>query len=126
MHSRKRCYLPLTCLVAALALSTAVNAAEAPGAAAGAKAAPAGTLAPAADTIVVRVVSSAECVNTPPTMKLIEATAQEMNLHVEVTRQIAKTPEEAREFRFFGSPTVQIDGLDLEPGMRKSTAFVLS
>jgi hypothetical protein len=118
--------LPLVLFVAALAGSGSVHAATSSGPAAHANDPAPGDQAGAADTIMVRVVSSAECVNTPPTMKMIEVTARELNLRVEVTRQIARTMEEAIQYRFFGSPTVQMDGLDLEEDRRASTSYSLS
>ena len=76
--------------------------------------------------IVVRVLSAGECVNTPPTIELVKATAAELGLAVDVTRVIIATPGEARQHRFFGSPTVQVDGLDIEPKLRGSTNYTLS
>lgn len=75
------------------------------------------------DTIVVRVVSTADCVNTPPTMKLIQETALELGLRIDISRQIVTTQEEANQYRFIGSPTIQIDGLDLQPEMRTNTKY---
>lgn len=113
-------------MAAALVVAASLQAAESADKAATAPVPADGGRPVAADTIGVRIVSSATCVNTPPTIALIEATAREMGLRVDIARQIAITQEEANQFRFFGSPTVQIDGLDLEPGMRKSTNYVLS
>lgn len=116
----------LAFIVAALAVAAPLPAVSAADKAAGALVPAEGGRPVAADTIAVHVVSSAICVNTPPTIALIEATAREMGLRVDITRQIAVTQEEANQYRFFGSPTVQLDGLDLEPGIRKSTRYVLS
>jgi hypothetical protein len=118
--------VPLALVAAVLAVSGFAHGAQSSGAAPNAPGPVPGDTAIAADTIVVRVVSSAECVNTPPTMKMIEVAARELNLRVEVTRQIARTMEEAIQYRFFGSPTVQVDGLDLEEERRTSTNYTLS
>jgi len=75
------------------------------------------------NTIVVRVGSAADCVNTPPTMKLIQETALEMGLHINLSRQVVSTQEEANQYRFIGSPTVHIDGLDLQAEMRANTHY---
>jgi hypothetical protein len=75
------------------------------------------------DTIVIRVVSAADCVNTPPTIKLIQDTALELGLRIDLSRQVVTTQEEANKYRFIGSPTVQIDGLDLQPDMRTNTKY---
>jgi len=75
------------------------------------------------DTIVIRVVSAVDCVNTPPTIKLIQETAQELGLRIELGRQVVTTQEEANKYHFIGSPTVQIDGLDLQPDMRANTKY---
>lgn len=73
--------------------------------------------------IRVVVVSTADCTNTPPTMRLIEETARELGLAVDISRQIVTTQDEAERYRFIGSPTVQVDGLDLQPEMRKNPRF---
>jgi hypothetical protein len=73
--------------------------------------------------IVVRVVSTADCLNTPPTIKLIQETAIELGLLIDISRQVVTTQEEANKYRFIGSPTVQIDGLDLQPDMRTNTKY---
>ena len=75
------------------------------------------------DAIIVRVVSVADCINTPPTIKLIQETAVELGLRIDLVRQLVSTQEEANKYRFIGSPTVQIDGLDLQPDMRTNTKY---
>jgi len=43
-----------------------------------------------------------------------------------LVRTIAvETPEEARDLRFFGSPTVRVDGCDVDPSAGARTGFCL-
>ncbi|WP_297054968.1 hypothetical protein [Thermosulfurimonas sp.] len=40
----------------------------------------------------------------------------ELGLSLEVEERLVSTPEEARSLRFYGSPSLKLDGKDLEPG----------
>lgn len=71
----------------------------------------------------VKVLSIKGCQATPPTIELVESVAQEMNIDIELAVQVVETPEQAQENRFIGSPTVQINGLDIEPDARKIEFF---
>lgn len=73
--------------------------------------------------IKVKVLSTTGCANTPPTIELVESTAAELGLSIELLSVVIATPEEAGEHRFHGSPTIQINGLDIDPLMRESPYF---
>lgn len=75
--------------------------------------------APIAGGVVqVRVLSSEGCASTPPTVERIRQVAEQVGVPVELTTVIVTTLEEAQALRFLGSPTVQLDGRDLEPSAR--------
>ena len=72
-------------------------------------------------TIVV--VSTKGCVNTPPTKNIIEETAAEIGVNIELKSRIISTKEEAIKYKFHGSPTILVNGVDLDPGMRDNTTY---
>lgn len=78
---------------------------------------------PQTDTIEIRILSTEGCANTPPTVSRIEETAKELAVPIHIENVLITTEEEASRNRFFGSPTVQINGVDLDPEKRESTAY---
>jgi len=74
----------------------------------------------------VKVLSLKKCEATPPTIDLVKEVAGEMGIEMDFKHVIVETPEQARENRFIGSPTVQINGLDIEPSARESDQFGLT
>jgi hypothetical protein len=74
-------------------------------------------------TVHVRVLYSQGCPNASPVVDLIERVGKEIGHRVAIETVLVTSQEKAVEFRFLGSPTVQIKGLDIEPAARESTAF---
>ncbi len=71
----------------------------------------------------VAVLYVAGCPNYRPTLELARAVVAELGVEVAVEGIEVMTVEEAVRLRFLGSPSVQIDGVDIEPGARASTAY---
>ena len=78
------------------------------------------------DNVRIRILCSEGCANTPPTVDLVRNVAQDLNIPFEIETVMVDTQEQAREMRFLGSPTVQVDGFDIEPSARDSLAFGLA
>lgn len=76
-----------------------------------------------AEIVDVTVISIKGCQATPPTIELVESVAKEMNININLNVTYVNTIEQALENRFMGSPTVQINGLDIEPELRKNELF---
>jgi len=76
--------------------------------------------------IKAEVLSVRDCPATPATISLVETAAGELGIDIALTNVVINTLEEANEYRFIGSPTVQINGLDIEPSMRYLTQFGLT
>lgn len=74
-------------------------------------------------TVAVKVLFSEGCDNTPPTIDLIKQTALESGIDIDLKIVPVESQEQANEWRFLGSPTVQVNGLDIEPSARSATAF---
>lgn len=71
----------------------------------------------------VKVLSVKGCQATPPTIELVESVAKEMNININLNLTVVESPGQAQENRFIGSPTVQINGLDIEPELRDIELF---
>jgi hypothetical protein len=71
----------------------------------------------------IRILSTEGCANTPLTISRIEEIAKELGVSIHIEKLQITTQEEASRNRFFGSPTVQINGVDLDPEKRESTAY---
>jgi hypothetical protein len=71
----------------------------------------------------VQVISTKGCVNTPKAINLIQATANEIGAKIELDQIVISTKEEANEYKFHGSPTVLINGFDLDRNMRDNTNY---
>lgn len=74
----------------------------------------------------IKVVHLDGCSATPLTISLIEKVAKDLDVKVKLESIVVKTTEEAQELRHVGSPTVQINGLDIDPGARGVTHFGLT
>lgn len=74
----------------------------------------------------VRIVSLEGCDGTRSAIKLVQETALEMGISIEFEHVVIKTQDEARLFRHIGSPTVQINGKDIEPDARVIQRFGLT
>ena len=79
-----------------------------------------------ARAVQIRVLYSEGCASTPPTVELVKKIAQDVNIPVDIEMVSVGTQEQARELHFLGSPTVQIEGSDIESSARDSLAFGLT
>jgi hypothetical protein len=77
-------------------------------------------------TVQIKVLYSEGCASTPPTVNLVKKIAQDLNIPVNIEMAMVSTEKQARELRFLGSPTVQIEGLDIDLSARDSLAYGLT
>ena len=82
--------------------------------------------AEASRCITVRVLYTTGCANTAPAIALIEAVAAELDIGMELSKVVINTPEQAGANSFYGSPTVQVNGRDIEVAVRGSQTFGLT
>jgi len=66
------------------------------------------------------------CPNHEPARALVERLATELRIESEIRLVEVTDPEAAVELRFLGSPTVRVDGVDVEPGAAERRDFALS
>ena len=74
----------------------------------------------------VKVVSLEQCSATERTISLVNEVAKDLGVAINLEHIIMRTLQEAVVHRHIGSPTVQINGLDIEPGARQVNQFGLT
>lgn len=68
----------------------------------------------------------ADCPATPPTIRLVEEAARALGVPIDLVSVLVDSVEQAESLAFLGSPTVQIDGRDIEPEARGRQDFGLT
>lgn len=71
----------------------------------------------------VKVISLEKCSATPPTIALVEEVARAMDLTITLEHIVVTTRAAAMAQRHIGSPTIQINGKDIDPGARQINQF---
>ena len=66
------------------------------------------------------------CPNHEPARALVERVAADLGVELELELVEVPDAEAAERRRFLGSPTVRVDGVDVEPGPAGRDDFVLS
>jgi hypothetical protein len=66
------------------------------------------------------------CPNYEPARALVEQVAAELQLDPPVDLVEVVDPDAAAALRFLGSPTIRVDGHDIEPGAEERHEFTLS
>lgn len=74
----------------------------------------------------VEVLYFAGCPNYEGVLELIERTTAELGVEPEIDLVEVSDAEAAVELRFLGSPTVRVDGRDVEPGAEARGDFTFS
>ncbi len=64
------------------------------------------------------------CQNAPLAYELVQQIVSEQNVDAGITLVEVKNMDDAQNLRFFGSPTIQINGVDIDPAARSQTGFV--
>ena len=66
------------------------------------------------------------CPNYPPAVALAKEVASELSVEAEIVGVEVNGHEDAERLRFFGSPTVHVDGVDIDPTARERTDYSFS
>ncbi len=72
---------------------------------------------------VVTVLQTEGCINTASAVALVESYATELGLDIQVDHVVVRTNEDVQKYRFLGSPTVRINGLDVQRSARANTRY---
>ena len=75
---------------------------------------------------MIEILFFAGCPNHEPTTNLAREVLSELGLEAEIREVPVETAEEAQTHRFIGSPTVRVNGNDIEPDGRDRIDFGLS
>jgi hypothetical protein len=73
--------------------------------------------------IEVTIAYTDGCEHTPPTRALVEQMAAELALPIRLEMVRVTTVDQAHRYRLHGSPTVLVQGLDIDPAMRERTDY---
>jgi 3-keto-L-gulonate-6-phosphate decarboxylase len=71
----------------------------------------------------IRILYTAGCANTPQTIQRVREVARAMGIPIQIDRIQVTTQDQANELRFLGSPTVQVNGRDIDPAAREVQTF---
>jgi hypothetical protein len=66
------------------------------------------------------------CPNHELARELVERIALDLEIDVDLRLVNVQTPDDAQRLRFLGSPTVRVNGQDVEPGAAERTNYVHS
>lgn len=75
---------------------------------------------------VVDVLTFEGCPHAQPARELVERVVAELGLDATVRRVDVPDLETAAMHRFLGSPSIRVNGRDVEPGAEERSEFVLS
>ncbi|MDK2796197.1 MAG: hypothetical protein PWQ58_1396 [Archaeoglobaceae archaeon] len=64
------------------------------------------------------------CPHAEPALKLLKETLEELKVDTEIETIEIKTLDDAEKYNFLGSPTIQINGLDIEKKRREQKAVM--
>jgi len=74
----------------------------------------------------IRILYLAGCPHLGPTIELVRRVTRTLAVDDRIEIVEVRSPIEAVALRFLGSPTVQVDGVDVVPEARSATSFALS
>src|SRR5215216_1784002 len=74
---------------------------------------------------VVEVLYVQDCPHYPEALALVERVRAELGIDAELRTTLIVDQAAAEQARFAGSPTVRVDGRDVEPGSEPVTEYVL-
>jgi hypothetical protein len=74
----------------------------------------------------VEILYFEDCPNHEETRTLVERVAADLRIEPEIEKVEVEDAEAAQRLRFLGSPSVRVDGRDVEPGADARTDYVLS
>ena len=75
---------------------------------------------------LIEVLTFEGCPHAEPALELVERVLNETGLAADVRRVDVADAESAKLHRFLGSPTIRVNGRDIEPGADDRDQFVLS
>ena len=77
-------------------------------------------------TATVEVLTFVGCPHAEPALELVTRVVRELGVGADVRRVDVPDSQAAATQRFLGSPTIRVNGRDVEPGADERSDFVLS
>jgi len=74
----------------------------------------------------VRIVYFQGCPNHEPATALVQAVADEIGVPIELSEIRVESERDAKRERMLGSPTIQLDGTDIDPAARGRDDYAMS
>jgi hypothetical protein len=74
---------------------------------------------------VIEVLYVQDCPHYPGTLALVERVRAELGIDTEFRTSVIVDQDAADQARFPGSPTVRVDGHDVEPGSEPVTEYIV-
>ena len=74
----------------------------------------------------IQVLYFEDCPNYEPAVELIRRTADDLGVDADIELVYIDSVESALAHRFLGSPTIRVDGIDIDPAARGKKDFGLS
>ncbi|NQV41407.1 MAG: hypothetical protein HQ506_03550 [Candidatus Marinimicrobia bacterium] len=68
--------------------------------------------------IQVQVLYSESCLRTPLTIERVHEVSQKLGVTIDLTTVQIDTFDQIMEWNFIGSPTVRVNGVDIDPSAR--------
>ncbi len=84
------------------------------------------TIVASKKAIQVQVLSTPKCKTTIKTISLVENTAKDLGININLELVEIKTIEKAEKLKFYGSPTVLVEGVDIDPPRPELARFGLT
>lgn len=75
---------------------------------------------------LVEVLTFEGCPHADPALTLVERVVAESGITATVSRVDIESPAAAVEHRFLGSPTIRVNGVDIEPGASERHEYALA
>ncbi len=77
-------------------------------------------------SVQIEVLTFAGCPNAEPAVELVHRVTADAGVEADVHQIAVESPEQAERLRFLGSPTIRVDGRDVEPGADDRVDYALS
>lgn len=74
----------------------------------------------------IQILYFAGCPHNESTLELLRRIAGERGVDLEIERIEIRNHDDASRLRFLGSPTVQVNGVDIEPAARTRRDYAVS
>lgn len=66
------------------------------------------------------------CPNAEPARALVARVLEDAGVRADVRESVVESPDEAHRLRFLGSPTIRVNGRDVEPSADRRSDYVLA